>query len=33
MLERRRDLFEPFMELQKEVDRIFNDFMRPARTD
>jgi len=33
MLERRRDLFEPFKELQKEVDRIFNDFMRPARSE
>ncbi|QTA37277.1 Hsp20/alpha crystallin family protein [Thermosipho ferrireducens] len=29
----RRDFFEPFAELQKEIDRIFEDFMRPVRRD
>jgi HSP20 family protein len=33
MLARRNDLFEPFMELQREVDRLFSEFMRPFRTD
>jgi HSP20 family protein len=29
----RRDYFEPFMELQREMDRLFNDFMKPLRAD
>jgi len=33
MLARRYDLFEPFMELQQEVDKLFSDFMKPLRSD
>ncbi|MGQ9856231.1 MAG: Hsp20/alpha crystallin family protein [Fervidobacterium sp.] len=33
MLARRNDLFEPFMELQKEIDRLFSDFVRPFRSE
>ena len=33
MLARRYDLFEPFMELQKEVDKLFSDFIKPLRSD
>ncbi len=33
MLARRSDLFEPFMELQKEIDRLFSDFVRPFRSE
>ncbi len=33
MLARRDYFFEPFMELQKEVDRLFNEFMKPLKTD
>ncbi|MCX7653219.1 MAG: Hsp20/alpha crystallin family protein [Fervidobacterium sp.] len=29
----RKDFFEPFMELQKEIDRLFSEFMKPLRTD
>lgn len=29
----RKDYFEPFMELQKEIDRLFGEFMRPLRTE
>ncbi len=33
MLARRReDFFEPFVELQREIDRLFDDFVRPLRT-
>ncbi|RKX48314.1 MAG: Hsp20/alpha crystallin family protein, partial [Thermotogae bacterium] len=28
LLERREDFFRPFRELQKEIDRIFDDFFR-----
>lgn len=33
MLARRTDLFEPFMELQREIDKLFSDFMKPFRMD
>lgn len=29
----RRDFFEPFMELQREIDRLFSDFLKPLRTE
>ncbi|MFN3328858.1 MAG: Hsp20/alpha crystallin family protein [Fervidobacterium pennivorans] len=29
----RRDYFEPFMELQKEIDRLFGEFMKPLKGD
>ncbi len=33
MLARRReDFFEPFVELQREIDKLFDDFVRPLRT-
>ncbi|MFN6991978.1 MAG: Hsp20/alpha crystallin family protein, partial [Fervidobacterium sp.] len=29
----RKDYFEPFMELQKEIDRLFGEFMKPLKSD
>lgn len=29
----RKGYFEPFMELQKEIDKLFEEFARPLRTD
>ncbi|MBB6062021.1 HSP20 family protein [Thermosipho japonicus] len=29
----RRNYFDPFVELQKEIDRLFEDFVRPSRFD
>ncbi|MBO8160432.1 MAG: Hsp20/alpha crystallin family protein [Thermosipho sp. (in: Bacteria)] len=29
----RRDFFDPFVELQREIDKLFEDFLAPSRRD
>jgi len=33
LIERREDFFKPFRELQREIDRVFDDFFRGSKQD